>query len=363
MYMAQLPKSEFSQALTALAAERGISAEVILEQLKIAMVAAYKREVREQGGEMSEEEVVEAIVNQDSGEVKILKVLEKGEKRDVTPPGFTRIAAQTFRQIFRQKTREAEKEAIMAVFADKIGQLVSGIILRFDGQSVKVDLGKTEAVLPPEERIPNERLSLSQRLNFLLKEVREGIRGKELIASRADPEFVKKLFAREVPEIAAHSVEIYKIARDAGVRTKIAVISHSSGVDPVGSCVGQKGVRVQAVINELGGEKIDVIPWTEDVSQLVSAALSPAQNVQVSVDSKNKRVKVTVPQDQLSLAIGKDGQNVRLAGQLAGLEIDIEGSPIPQELEKTEKKETVTEDVVDDKSQTPSTKSETNVND
>lgn len=347
MYMAQLPKSEFSQALTALAAERGISAEVILEQLKTAMVAAYKREVREQGGEIGEEKVIEAVVNQDSGEVKILQVLEKGEKKDVTPPGFTRIAAQTFRQIFRQKTREAEKEAIMSVFADKIGQLVSGIILRFDGQTVRVDLGKTEAILSPEERIPNERLSLSQRLNFLLKEVREGVRGKELIVSRVDPEFVKKLFAREVPEIAAHSVEIYKIARDAGVRTKIAVISHSSGVDPVGSCVGQKGVRVQSVINELGGEKIDVIPWAEDVSQLVSAALSPAKNVQVSIDSKNKRVKATVPQDQLSLAIGKDGQNVRLAGQLVGLEIDVIGTGEPEKLENSEDQKTRESEVLE----------------
>lgn len=370
--MPQLPKSEFTQAITALSAERGIPPEVIIEQLKTAMIVAYRREVREQeleqgivrepdeeaasaedsgpaspsDSEASEpEEDLSAEFNELTGEVRIFKT-ENGKKEDITPPGFSRIAAQAFRQIFRQKTREAEKEAMLAQFEGKLGQLVSGVVLRFEGQDVRVDLGKAEAILLTSERIPGERLSASARLTFLLKEIRDGARGRELILSRADPEFVKKLFAREVPEIGANSVEIRLIARDPGVRTKIAVASRASGVDPVGSCVGQKGVRVQAVINELGGEKIDVIPWTDDVVQLVTSALAPAQNVAVSVDKEKTRAVAKVPQDQQSLAIGKDGQNVRLASQLAGLTIDVMGigEPLaepeaPKEPEKPEKPE------------------------
>ncbi|MBI4059018.1 transcription termination factor NusA [Candidatus Microgenomates bacterium] len=326
--MPQLPRSEFAQALTALAAERGLTPEVLMDQLKLALIGAYRREMREQGVEVAEEEEFTAEINSLTGEVSIFKV-EGKKKTEVTPPGFTRIAAQTFRQIFRQKTREVEKEAILAGFESRIGQLVSGVILRFDGQNARVDLGKTEALFPAGERIPNERLELSQRLTFLLKEIREGAKGKDLIVSRADPEFVKKLFAREVPEIAGGSVEIYAIAREPGVRTKIAVKSSTSGVDPVGSCVGQKGVRVQAVINELGGEKIDVIPWTDEMTQLITSALAPAQNLSVSLDPKNKKAIVKAPTDQLSLAIGKEGQNVRLAAILTGFDIDIEGSESP----------------------------------
>lgn len=338
--MPQLPKSEFLQALTALASERGISTDVVLEQLKAAMAAAYRREAREQGIELGEEELT-AEVNSETGEAQIFRVTEKGKKEDVTPPGFSRIAAQTFRQIFRQKTREAEKEAVLSAFEERVGQLVSGVILRFDGQAARVDLGKAEAILPPEERIPGERLALSQRLTFLLKEIKEGPRGRDLVVSRSADEFVRRLFAREVPEIASSSVEIRLIARLPGVRTKIAVASRTSGVDPVGSCVGQKGVRVQAVINELGGEKIDVIPWTDDSTQLITAALSPAKNVSVTiVDLKMKRAKVRVPQDQLPLAIGKEGQNVQLASRLADFSIDVEGLEEAQPTKPQEKEET-----------------------
>lgn len=367
--MPQLPRSEFAQAITALSAERGISPEVIVEQLKTAMIAAYKREMREQelgqGMQFSstdlpvgeagviedEEENLRAEFNEQTGEVRIFRLVDS-EKEDVTPPGFSRIAAQAFRQIFRQKTREAEKEATLAQFEGKLGQLVSGVVLRFEGQDARVDLGKAEAVLLASERIPGERLAPSARLTFLLKEIREGARGRELVLSRSDPEFVRKLFAREVPEIGANSVEIRLIARDPGVRTKIAVASRASGVDPVGSCVGQKGVRVQAVISELGGEKIDVIPWTDDVSQLVTSALAPAQNVTVTVNKEKTRAVAKVGQDQLSLAIGKDGQNVRLASILAGLTIDVEGTgEMVSELEKIEKKEVVTEDATGDQVQ------------
>lgn len=335
--MAQARRSEFAQALAALASERGITPEVIIEQLKIAMIAAYRREMREHGEEI-EEENLSAEINEESGEVSIFQEVDS-KKNNVTPPGFTRIAAQTFRQIFRQKTREAEREAVLAIYEGRVGQLVSGVILRFDGQAARVDLGKAEAIVPPTERIPNERLSISQRLTFFLKEIREGVRGREIILSRADPEFVKKLFAREVPEIMSGSVEIHAIARDPGVRTKIAVVSRSSGVDPVGSCVGQKGVRVQAVINELGGEKIDVIPWSEDPIQLITAALAPAQDVSITTSSKEKKAKARVPEGQLPLAIGKDGQNVRLASRLTEYEIDVEGIKGPESPEEKKEKE------------------------
>jgi N utilization substance protein A len=177
-----------------------------------------------------------------------------------------------------------------------------------------------------EDRIPNERLNLNQRLTFLIKAINETPRGKEIFLSRSAPDFVAKLFAREVPEIASNAVEIKAIAREAGVRTKVAVFSAQSGVDPVGSCVGQKGVRVQAVTNEIGGERVDVIPWSEDVSELIKSSLSPAENLSVMIDKDQKLAKVIAPEDQLSMAIGKDGQNVRLTAKLTGYRIEVEGS-------------------------------------
>ncbi|MEK7188222.1 MAG: NusA N-terminal domain-containing protein, partial [Patescibacteria group bacterium] len=236
----QTPRTEFAQALKALAIERGLDASVILETIKQAIVAAYKRDARERGEEENEEISFDVEMNPVSGEAKILsfKAGKPEDKKDVTPPGFGRIAAQTAKQVIHQKIREAEKDAIIGEFSGRIGSLISGMILRFDGSDVKVDIGRTEAMMPAEERIPSERLSLNQRLTFLLKDIREGIRDKEIILSRADPEFVKKLFAREVPEISSGSVEIKTIARESGIRTKITVASSQPGVDPVGSCVG-----------------------------------------------------------------------------------------------------------------------------
>jgi len=196
---------------------------------------------------------------------------------------------------------------------------------------VRVDMGRTEGFMPQEERIPTERLSQGQRLTFLLKDIRETIKGKELILSRSDPDFVVKLFAREVPEISAKSVEIKLISREAGVRTKIAVFSSSQGVDPVGSCVGQKGVRVQAVTNELGGERVDVIPYSDDFSELIKLALAPATDLEVKINKKSLTAEVKAPEDQLSLAIGKDGQNVRLASKLTGYKIEIVGQSLEPE--------------------------------
>lgn len=334
--MAQLPKSEFAQAVSAVAAERGIDPLVILESIKVAILAAYKKDARDGSEAELEEEQFEVEINQDTGEARIFLFKKDQEREDVTPPGFGRIAAQTAKQVIHQKIREAEREAVLSGYEERIGQLVSGVILRFDGQNVRVDIGKAEAVMPDKERIPGERLESGQRLTFLLKEIREGQRGREIVVSRSDSLFIQKLFEREVPELASKSVEIRSIAREPGVRTKIAVGSRVSGVDPAGSCIGQKGVRVQAVINEAGGEKIDVIPWMEDPKEMIIAALSPAQGISVVIDKDKKRTRVTAPQDQLALVIGKDGQNVRLAAELTGYVIDVKGSGVA--IEKIEKK-------------------------
>ena len=341
----QTPRTEFAQALRAIATERGLDASVILETIKQAIIAAYKRDARERGEETEENEY-DVELNPINGEAKIFSWPQDTpeEKKDVTPPGFGRIAAQTAKQVIHQKIREAEKGAIMEEFSARIGNLISGTILRFDGADVRVDIGRTEALMLSEERIPSEHLNSNQRLTFLLKEIRETPRGRIIILSRSDPEFVRKLFAREVPEVASGAVEIKVIAREPGVRTKISVFSNQSGVDPVGSCVGQKGVRVQAVTNELGGERVDIIPWNDDVGEFLKAALAPAEGLSVSLeideDAGIKVAKVAAPEDQLSLAIGKDGQNVRLAAKLTGFRIEIEGLPS----EKVEKKEGVSED-------------------
>lgn len=340
----QTPRTEFAQALKAIATERGLDPGVILETIKQAIIAAYRRDAKEHGKDTEDQEY-DVELNSTSGEARVFAwpaSANKKQKKDVTPPGFGRIAAQTAKQVIHQKIREAEKGAIMDEFSERVGTLISGMILRFDGPSVKVDIGRTEAVMPAEERVPNERLNISQRLTFLFKEIREGPKEKEVILSRADPVFVQKLFAREVPEVASGSVIIKAISREAGIRTKIAVFSSQSGVDPVGSCVGQKGVRVQAVTNELGGERVDIIPWSDDISELIKASLSPAEDMTVSIDEKNKTAHVEAPESQLSMAIGKDGQNVRLAAKLTGFRIEVEPSFVKttkgQGKEKVEKK-------------------------
>ncbi len=336
--MQQTARTEFSQALKAIAAERGLDPNVIIETIKQAIIAAYRRDAKENGEDVDSFDY-DAVIDPVNGETRVFawdllgedateeeKAIAKKGKKDVTPPGFGRIAAQTAKQVIHQKIREAEKGAIMEEFEEKVGLLVSGLILRFDGPNVRVDLGRTEAIMLSEDRIPNERLSLNQRLTFLIKSITETPRGREILLSRADPEFVKKLFEREVPEVNSKSVEIKAIAREAGVRTKVAVHSSQSGVDPVGSCVGQKGVRVQAVTTEIGGERVDVIAWNDDVAELIKSSLSPADNLTVTLDTATKIAKVSAPEDQLSMAIGKDGQNVRLTAKLTGYRIEVEGN-------------------------------------
>ncbi|OGH15006.1 MAG: transcription termination factor NusA [Candidatus Levybacteria bacterium RIFCSPHIGHO2_01_FULL_37_33] len=316
--MPAIQRSEFSLALNQVANERGVDVSVVLDTVKNAILAAYKKD--HPGIEIEEHS---ATLDKNSGEAKIFY-----KDKDVTPPGFGRIAAQTAKQVILQKIREKEKEAIISDYKMRIGTVVNGMVLRFAGPNIIVDVGKTEAVMPSHEQIPNEKYHLNQRLTVYLLEIREGLRGEELIVSRAANGLLEGLFKREVPEVAQGSVEIKDIARETGSRSKIAVYSSQSGIDPVGSCVGQKGVRVQAVIAEFGGlEKIDIVQWQENLKDYIGQALSPAKNVRVEINEDEKTAHVFVPSEELSLAIGREGQNVRLASKLTKYRIEIEGEP------------------------------------
>ncbi len=315
--MSQL-KSEFALALNQICAERGIDPKVVIESIKLAIMAALKRDLGYEDDVALEGYVVE--VNEDTGAIVVQK-----DGNDATPAGFGRIAAQVAKQVIMQRVREAEKDAIIGEYTDKVGSMVTGMILRFDGPNVVVDIGRGQAVMPPAEAIPNEFYRLNQRVAVFIKEIRETYKGKAIIVSRAAPELVKELFSREVPEVGSGAVEIVAIAREAGHRTKLAVKSTQDGVDPVGSCVGQKGIRVQAVINELNGEKVDIIEFAKDLKEYIAGALAPAEGLNVEIDEKGHKAVITVPDDQLSLAIGKGGQNARLAAKLTGYKIDIKG--------------------------------------
>ena len=317
--------TEFSAAINQLAAERGVSPESIIEGVKQALAAAYRKDfggptpVVEEGEEPKDD--IEVKLTLETGEARIFK-----EGKDVTPAGFGRIAAQTAKQVILQKIREEEKEAIRTEFKEKEKSIVSGFVFRVENGVVFVDLGRTQGILPPSEQIPGEQYRTGARVKALVKEVQEGTRGPEILLSRTDPEFVTELFALEVPEISQGIVKVEAISREAGRRTKIAVSSSEERIDPVGSCVGQKGVRVQAVTHELGEEKVDIIPYSADDATFVSSALSPAKVIEAKLKPKSRTAEVEVPEDQLSLAIGKEGQNVRLAAKLTGWRIDIKGA-------------------------------------
>ncbi len=314
--MPAIQRSEFALALNQVASERGVDVDVVLDTVQNAILAAYRKD--HPGVEVED---YRAVLDPNTGEAKIYQ-----EDKDVTPPGFGRIAAQTAKQVILQKIREKEKEAIFTDYRIKIGTIVNGMVLRFAGPNIIIDIGKAEAIMPVSEQIPNEKYHLNQRLVFYLSEIRQGMKGEEIVVSRADIGLLEGLFKREVPEVAQGSVEIKAIVREPGNRAKIAVFSTQPGIDPVGSCVGQKGVRVQAIIQELGGlEKIDIIQWSDDTKTYIAQALSPAKNVQVEIDEEAKEARVFVPQEELSLAIGKEGQNVRLAYKLTQYRIEIEG--------------------------------------
>lgn len=306
--------SEFAAALKQVATERGIPVELVLESIELALVSAYKRDF----GSTAED--ITAKIDHVTGEAHIYK----GEE-DVTPSGFGRIAAQTAKQVILQKIRETEKETVMADFKKKIGTIVNAHVFRVEKGIVIVDLGKTQGLLPQSEQVPTERYTVNQKVRVLIKDIREGSRGLEIIVSRADGQFVANLFSLEVPEISTGVVKIEAIAREPGNRTKMAVSSKESNVDPVGSCVGQKGVRVQAIITEISGEKIDIVPFSMEADRFIASSLSPAKVADVILNKETREAKVIVPDDQLSLAIGKEGQNVRLAAKLTGWKIDIKG--------------------------------------
>jgi transcription termination/antitermination protein NusA len=314
--------TEFSAALNQVATERGIPVASVLESVKSALATAYKKDRKEHDEDVNIEEIT-VDLNPDTGEVRILK-----DDKDVTPAGFGRIAAQTAKQVVLQKIRETEKDVIISEFKAKIGQIVTGHVFRLENGIATLDLGKSRAqgTMPQSEQVPTETYRMNQRLKILVKDIRESQRGTEIIVSRSDPDFVKKLFEQEVPEIASGVVTIEAIAREAGSRTKMAVSSKDEKVDPVGSCVGQKGVRVQSIIAELFGEKIDIIPYSSSTEKFIAASLSPAKVAEVELNKEEKKATVTVPEDQQSLAIGKEGQNARLANKLTKWKIDIKGT-------------------------------------
>jgi len=307
-------QTEFAAALNQVAAERGIEPEDVLGTVEAALVSAYRKDY---GGDIEE---LHAKIDPETGEAKVFK-----NDEEVTPAGFGRIAAQTAKQVLLQRVRESEKQAVIEEYQKKIGEILSGHIFRLEKGLVIVDLGRTQGIMPPSEQVRREEYQMNQRLKVLVADVREGHRGPEIVVSRARPELVEKLFALEVPELKNGIVKVERIAREPGERTKIAVSSNQENVDPVGSCVGQKGVRVQAVIAELGNEKIDIIHYSEDTEKFIANSLSPANVIEVKLDREKNQARVEVFEDQISLAIGKGGQNVRLAAKLTGWKIDIKG--------------------------------------
>lgn len=329
-------RTEFAAAIAQIANERKISTDSIYTAIKQALVSAY----RKQFGDLEEEAYYFVKLNEDTGESRIFKapatkvdeetgeILEWDETKaqDVTPAGFGRIAAQTAKQVILQKIRESEKDQIISEYEDRTGEIITAQILRMDGRKVVLDLGRGQGIMPPEEQMRGEFYKVNSRITVLVKEIRETHRGQAIIVSRADKDLVVKLFEREVPEVQTGAVEIALIAREAGVRTKLAVRSTQDGVDPVGSCVGQRGVRVQEVIRELNNEKLDIIPWSDDPRLLLQGALAPAEGLQIKINEDERLVEVVAPDDQLSLAIGRGGQNVRLAAKLTDYKITIKSA-------------------------------------
>ena len=331
--MGVVQKSEFALALNQIATERGVDPDVVIDTIKSAILAAYKKDNVPATEEEPEIEVYTVELNSNNGETKVLK-----EGVDVTPPGFGRIAAQTAKQVLLQKIREKEKDAIISEYSKRLDTIVNGMILRFQGPNMVLDIGKAEAVMPYEERMANESYFLNKKIVVYISGIVDGLRGKDIIVSRANPKLIEGLLKREVPEVAAGNVIVKGIVREPGVRAKIAVYSEQSGIDPVGSCVGQKGVRIQAIIDALDGlEKIDVIQWSNDPAKYIVNALSPAKDLEVTLNEKEKVAKVKAAKEELPLVIGKEGQNVRLASKLTGYIIEVEGGDSHRESEpKTE---------------------------
>src|ERR1700760_2457044 len=353
---------EIVEAVRGLAAEKNISSEKLMEALEDAQLSAYKKTPgaaryakvemdRESGDfkvwelkippELEEQLLVEATTEQqptvdpETGEMreppepeidleKLKQFEDEIETEDVTPHDFGRIAAQTAKQVILQRIREAERDMMFEEYRDRVGELITGIVQQSDSRYTLVQLReRVEALLPKGEQVDAERYDHGQRVKAVIKDVSNSTKGPSIILSRRDPELIKSLFELEVPEIADGLVEITGVAREPGYRSKIAVISHVDGVDPVGACVGPRGSRVRMVVSELRGEKIDIIPYNDEPARFVAKALSPARVREVYLDDAGREATVVVPDDQLALAIGKEGMNARLAHRLTGWKIDI----------------------------------------
>ena len=361
--------SELILAIEELEKEKGIDKDSLLESIQTALVTAYKRnfDSAENGkvtmdgvtGEIhvyAEKEVVATAKDIENDKLqisledakKINKKLDVGDVAEIeqVPKEFGRIAAQTAKQVIIQKIREDSREFLFNEFSQRKGEIVSGIVQKADGGIVVLDLGKLEGIMPKREQIPTERYKVNDKIRAYIVDVVKGEKGNpQVIVSRAHNDFVRKLFELEIPEIYEGVIELKSVSRDPGNRSKVAVYSPNENIDPVGSCVGQKGIRIQNIINELSGEKIDVIEWNEDPSIYISAALLPAQVLAVDIHDDEKFAQVIVPDDQLSLAIGKSGQNARLAAKLTNWKIDIKSeSQFRQMLEQASQEETTEEE-------------------
>jgi len=335
--------AEFLEAIAQIGKEKGIDAEILFEAINAALVSAYKKN-------FGTSQNVRIDIDRASGQVKVFalkKVVERATNKnleidleeakkinpsyqlndvvevEVTPKNFGRIAAQNAKQVVIQRIREAERAVLYQKFLEKENEIVAGIVRRVEKKTVFVDLDRAEGILPPNEQMPNEEYRVNDRIRVYILEVKKTAKGPQIIVSRTHPGLIKRLFEREVPEIMRGEVLIKAIAREAGSRTKIAVHSVVPGLDPVGACVGQRGMRVQHVLDEVKGEKIDIVKWSSDPAEFIANALSPARVQIVTIDEKEKAARVVVPDQQLSLAIGKEGQNARLAAKLTGWKIDV----------------------------------------
>ncbi|WP_051314733.1 transcription termination factor NusA [Alteribacter aurantiacus] len=344
--------SDFMDALTSIEKNKGIDKEIILEAIEQALITGYKRN-------FNQAQNVRVNIDRENGDIRVfaqkvvveevfdarLEISEDAAKSispqyqvddiveiEVTPKDFGRIAAQTAKQVVTQRVREAERGIIYSDFIDREEDIMTGIVQRQDHRFIYVDLGKVEAIMPLNEQMPNESYKHNDRIKAFITKVEKTTKGPQIMISRTHPGLLKRLFELEVPEIYDGTVEIKSVSREAGDRSKIAVHAEDPEVDPVGSCVGQRGQRVQTIVNELKGEKIDIVRWSEDPKEYVANALSPSKVLQVKVNEEEKMTQVVVPDYQLSLAIGKRGQNARLAAKLTGWKIDIKSESDAVEL-------------------------------
>ncbi|MDO9534090.1 MAG: transcription termination factor NusA [Bacillota bacterium] len=334
---------DFMLALEAIEKEKGIKKETLFEAIEAALISAYKRNFNSAHN-------VRVYINRETGEIRVYSCLDvvdkilnaqheihidEARKKDpqyqlgdiveieVTPKNFGRVAAQTAKQVVIQRIREAERELVYEEYVDREEDIVTGLVQRFEQKNAIINLGKTEAILTPTEQIPGELYKQGDRIKAYIIEVKKTTKGPQILVSRTHPGLLKRLFELEVPEIYNGVVEIKSISREPGNRSKVAVFSRNKDVDPVGACVGPKGSRVQSVVSELKGEKIDIVEWSDDPEVFVARSLSPAKTLKVIIRPDNKSAVIVVPDYQLSLAIGKEGQNVRLAAKLSGCKIDI----------------------------------------